>query len=317
MHSMLSRATLVVAAFVASACNSCGSSDSAPGDTGAGDGGTTGVTIGTPPPPDTGGGGPTCGSADVAAGTKGYLGSQKITVGGAARSYELYVPEAYDGKKAWPLVFVLHGDGGTGSGIRGSFKLEAESGGGAIFVYPDGQNKTWVIDNATGLGKDIAFIDAVASSLAKTHCTDTKRVFAVGFSKGAYFANMLACLSKSNLRAVVTHAGGGPFGLDGSGTKFDNKGQLECPSPPVAALQVQGDADTAVPLSEGIKARDHWRRANACATTTKPYDAAPPCVAYDGCAEGRPEVWCQIPGMGHTIWPAMGAKVTWEFLRGK
>jgi polyhydroxybutyrate depolymerase len=74
---------------------------------------------------------------------------------------------------------------------------------------------------------------------------------------------------------------------------------------------VQGDADTAVPLSEGTKARDYWRRVNQCKATTKAYDPSP-CVAYDGCA--RSEIWCQIPGMGHTIWPENGAKVTWAFL---
>lgn len=256
---------------------------------------------------------PGCGVAGV---KKGFVGGQSITVGGSKRTYELYVPDAYDGKKTYPIVFVFHGDGGDGAGIRGSFDLEKESAGGAIFVYPDGANNTWIIDDAGGLKADVAFIDAIAASLAKSHCTDAKRTFAVGFSKGAYFTNMLACLSRSNLRAIVTHAGGGPFGLDGSGTTFDGSGNLKCPAPPVAALQVQGSSDGSVPVSEGSKARDYWRRTNGCTTTSKAYDPSP-CIAYDGCAADRPEVWCQIPGMGHTIWPQNGTKVTWAFLKTK
>lgn len=316
MRTSLSWAGLVALVVTASACSGCGSSTTTTGaGAGGGDGGLLGDGPGDPgdggTDPDGGGPlGPPCGSADV---TKGFAGAQTITVGGAARTYELYVPEAYDVRKTYPLVFVLHGDGGTGAGIRGSFKLEAESAGGAIFVYPDGLGKTWSIDSASTLGRDVAFIDAVADSLQKSHCVDAKRIFATGFSKGAYFTNMLGCLAKTPLRGVIGHAGGGPFGVDGSGTTFDSGGQLVCPRPPVAALQVQGENDGAVPLSEGQKARDHWRRVNGCAATTKAYDPSP-CVTYDGCAAGRSETWCQIPGMGHTIW-ANGAKVTWEFVQ--
>lgn len=303
-HLLLSFFSILVA---------CGSSDATPGT-------SSGLLPDGAPDPDAGGdpdgGNPpgiTCGTAEAAA-KKGFVGQQSITVGGSARSYALYVPDGYDGNKLWPLVFVFHGDGGTGAGIRSSFKLEAESANGAIFVYPDGEGKTWVIDNAAGIGKDVAFVDAIAASIQKTHCVNTKKIFAVGFSKGAYFTNMLGCLSKTALRGVVGHAGGGPFGLDGSGTKFDGQGNLVCPSPPVAALQVQGEADNTVPLDEGQKARDHWRRVNQCATTSKASSPSP-CIAYDNCAPGRPEIWCQVPGLGHQIWPTNGTKVTWDFIQ--
>ena len=312
MGSSLLRAGFGLAALVFLACgdSSTGGDDPADPDGGSGpETGTTGAPIdgGATPEPTAG-----CGATGV---KTGFVGSQSITVGGSKRTYELFVPESYDGKKTFPLTFVFHGDGGTGAGIRSSFELEAASQSGSIFVYPDGANNTWVIGEASGLKADVAFIDAVAADLGRSHCTDSKRVFAVGFSKGAYFTNMLACLSKSNLRAVVTHAGGGPFGLDGSGTSFDNKGNLTCPSPPVAALQVQGTADTSVPPSEGTKARDYWRTTNGCKTATKPYDPSP-CVAYDGCNAARPEVWCEIPGLTHTLWQN-AASVTWNFLKTK
>lgn len=305
------RAGLVLAAVVLSACGDSDPGGDAPADPDGGSSsetGTTGVPIegGTPEP--TAG----CGAAGV---KTGFVGSQSLTVGGGKRTYELFVPPSYDGKKTFPLTFVFHGDGGTGAGIRGSFKLEAASEGGSILVYPDGENKTWVIDQSAGLKADVAFIDAIAADLAKSHCTDAKRVFAVGFSKGAYFTNMLACLTTTKMRAVVSHSGGGPFGLDGSGTTFDNKGNLVCPAAPVAALQIQGSSDNTVPVSEGLKARDYWRATNACQTATKPYEPNP-CVTYDGCNADRPEVWCQVPGLGHAIWDKAPA-VTWAFFKTK
>jgi polyhydroxybutyrate depolymerase len=276
-------------------------------EAGTGEGGPSGEDGGPPPDPTPG-----CGATGV---KPGFNGSQSITVGSEKRTYELYVPDSYDGKKVFPVVFVFHGDGGTGANLRNGFKIEAESQGGAIFVYPDGLGKTWRFDNAAGLAADVGFIDAVVASLAQTHCTDKKRIFGVGYSRGAYFTNMLACLSKSGFRAVVTHAGGGPFGVDGSGTKYDNSGNLVCPAAPVAALQVQGTNDGAVPPSEGTKAREYWQRVNGCTATTKAYDPSP-CVQHDGCAPERPEVWCLIPGLGHTIWQN-GVKLTWDFLKTK
>jgi polyhydroxybutyrate depolymerase len=258
----------------------------------------------TPPDP-----GVICGAAD----SKPGAGSKTITVAGSKRTYELFVPDTYDRKKTFPLIFVFHGDGGTGANMRSYLKLEAEAAGQAIFVYPDGEAQTWNIDDAAGLATDLAFIDALAATLAKTHCTDTKRVFSVGFSKGAYFTNMLACLGKTKLRAVVAHSGGGPFGLDGSGTDWDSKGNLICPSAPVAAMQIIGSSDGL--LGDAKQARDYWQRVNSCKRTTKPFETSP-CVTYDGCAADRPEIYCEIPGMGHSIWQN-ATKVTWAFLKSK
>lgn len=266
-----------------------------PGD----EGGATGEG-GTPDPT------PGCGATGV---TKG-ASTKKITADGSKRTYELFVPDTYDSKKSFPVVFVFHGDGGDGANIRGSFELEAAAAGGAIFVYPDGESATWQIDAAGGLGHDIAFIDAIAADVGNTLCADKKRFFSVGFSKGAYFANMLACLAKTTFAGVVAHSGGGPFGVDGSGTDFDGSGNLICPRPPIAAMQIIGSNDGL--LDDAQKARDYWTRLNACKATTSAF-APSPCVAYDGCNAARPEIYCEIPGMDHELW-AEAPKAVWEFV---
>ena len=290
----------------------CGD-DSSPGAFPAGEGGVDPVTAdgdtpgadATPPEPSAG-----CGPADV---KKGFLGSQSITVAGSKRTYELFVPDTYDNQKSFPVVFVFHGDGGNGANLRGYFNMETEAAGGAIFVYPDGEDQTWHFDDAAGLSRDVGFIDAVVADLGKTHCIDKKRLFMVGFSRGAYFANMLTCVSKSNVRAVVAHSGGGPFGVDGIGTSYDNDGKLICPSPPAASLQIIGDADGL--LGDAKQARDYWERVNKCQTSSKAY-APSPCIAYDACSADRPEIYCEIPGLGHEIWSS-APKTIWGFLKTK
>jgi polyhydroxybutyrate depolymerase len=153
---------------------------------------------------------------------------------------------------------------------------------------------------------DIAFIDSLITSLEKSYCADGARVFLTGFSRGAYFANQLGCRTKSSIRAVATHGGGGPYAVEND-LPFDDSGLLLCPAPPVAALQTHGDQDGP---EEGMKSRDHWAAVNGCGMSTSPYDPSP-CVSYDGCAAGRAEVWCLIPSMGHTIW-SEAATATWD-----
>src|SRR6478609_1437762 len=137
-------ASAAVLCFVA-----CGSSDSTgagggssggPGDDTSDDGGSTVGDSGNPDPT------PGCGPAVA---KKGYVGSQTLS----GRTYGLYVPDKYDGKTSYPIVIVLHGDGGTGDEIRNyvGTKLETESGGGALFAYPDGEGTTWQTDDITNM----------------------------------------------------------------------------------------------------------------------------------------------------------------------
>ncbi|MDF2697811.1 MAG: phospholipase/Carboxylesterase, partial [Labilithrix sp.] len=248
-----------------------------------------------------------CGKSGAA---KGELGRQSVTIKGNARSYQAVVPRDHDGKTAMPLVFVFHGSGGDGTGIRKSFDLEREAEGKAIFVYPDADPTSgmWDLDRDGVNNHDILMFDAILESISTSHCVDRKRVFAAGFSAGAYFANQLACRRGSDLRAVASHGGGGPFGQNG---EYDDDGNLKCPQRPIAALVVHGTGDGEVSLDEGKKSLEHWRRVNACVSGAgAPRDPAP-CAALAACAEDRPVVYCEVPGLGHAIWPENGTKITW------
>ena len=79
------------------------------------------------------------------------------------------------------------------------------------------------------------------------------------------------------------------------------------PARPVAAWATHGDADTALPIT------DSFVKNNGCTTTTQPVDPSP-CVAYQGCAEGYPVVWCERQGDGHTI-PSFAATAIANFFK--
>jgi polyhydroxybutyrate depolymerase len=272
------------------------------GDSSATDAGVLEQPPPPPPPPP-----PPCGSAPNAT---GFVGRRTLSVAGVSRTYELFLPPGYDGTTRYPVVLVFHGDGGTGASVRAAFPIEAASSGGAVIAYPDGLGKTWQIDAVAPMARDVAFVDALVTELQGSHCGDG-RSFLTGISRGAYFVNQVACHTSVSLRGVASHAGGGPFGI--LDREYDANGNLVCPSPPVAALQVHGTSDGVVSLSEGQASRDHWRRVNACTTTTTSTSPSP-CVAYTGCA--RPEVWCAIPGLAHAFW-SQAATTTWSFFAGR
>jgi polyhydroxybutyrate depolymerase len=226
---------------------------------------------------------------------------------GHDRAYTLVVPEGYSPASPYPVVFVLHGSGGSGAAARNQTDLEKVAGGHAIFVYPDAPGG-WNLDAPASSNGDVALFDTILFTVHNTLCIDPRRVFVSGFSNGAYMANQLACKRGERIRAVATHAGGGPY--EASGGNYDASGNLVCPGKAVAALIVHGNSDGTVAPSEGQKSIDHWSYANRCSSATATSTLTPPCVAVQGCFQ--PVDVCRIPGLGHGLWSQAG-KVTWAF----
>jgi polyhydroxybutyrate depolymerase len=203
----------------------------------------------------------------------------------------VFVPAGYDAEKAYPVVFVFHGDGGTGSGIRGALDLEPDAAGAAIFAYPDGDQATW--DAAvTGMNHDMNWVMALRDSLRAQYCVDLKRTFITGMSRGGFFVNQLACrYGVAEFAAVAPHSstidpGDGSAYIYGppnpQGGPFMEQGNYDfaCPSdgapppaarplPPPPMLVIHGECDQegGVEYPEGRRVAEHWGFAASCSTT--------------------------------------------------
>lgn len=242
---------------------------------------------------------------------KGAGQAKTLAVFGESRGYVLSVPQGYgELPHAWPLVFAFHGSGGSGQGLRNWYDSDqryAEKQ--AIVVYPDAKSGSWDLDTPSGSNADLAFFDALLAEIGDRACIDATRVFAIGFSNGAYFANQLACRRGGVFRAIAPHAGGGPYG---PGSSYDAQGNLVCVGTPPAVKIFHAEDDYVVPISHAEASINHWKWANGCKPTT--HGANPDsCTAYDGC--GKPVEVCRYWGVGHSIW-AEGAKATWDFFAG-
>ena len=230
-------------------------------------------------------------------------GSDNIITDGSL----IVVPEGYAPATPYPVVFGLHGNGGSAASVRAQLDLERHAQGRAIFVYPEGIGGGWDLDGETSKNRDVALFDAILFQLHGSLCVDERRIFVTGFSNGAYMANQLACRRGDRIRAVATHSGGGPYENAG---KYDEQGHLLCPGKAVASLVVHGLADNSVLPSEGQNSIAHWAFANRCSTGSARPTAPSPCVALSACYQ--PVVTCKVPGLGHAMW-SEGKKATWSF----
>jgi poly(3-hydroxybutyrate) depolymerase len=214
----------------------------------------------------------------------------RLLVEGVERRYVVEPPAKHDPARPIPLVLHYHGSGGSAADGPGFWPIEELSGRSALFVYLQGVDGGWDLDVD---GNDVTFTKALIDALSQQYCVDRSRVFAYGFSFGAFATNQIACALGDRLRAIATIAGGGP--------------RSRCETS-VPALVIHGANDSVVPLSRGEASREHWRASNGCGTETIPY-APTPCVTYQGCR--APVVWCRTDE-DHGI-PAFTSQAIWDF----
>lgn len=182
---------------------------------------------------------PGCGKAPGAAPTR-------YEVAGRQREAIVALPAGYDARKPHSLVVAFHGRTNSNGRVQSYFDLEEVALQPTIYVYPAGLKDrsggyTWSDpgDRSDSL-RDFAFFDQILDRMGATYCLDLDAVFVVGHSLGASFANSLACARADRIRGVASVAGG----IAPSDCQRD-----------VAVLLLHNPADKAVPISEGVRAR--------------------------------------------------------------
>ena len=125
--------------------------------------------------------------------------TQRIAVGGTGRPMLLHLPRGFDAQSPAPIVFLLHGSGGTGAGILAESRLAAAADRhGFIVAAPDagipaGKGFVWNIPGVpTTRGtvpgphaaSDTAYIETAIDRLVAAGCVDPARVYVTGLSGG-------------------------------------------------------------------------------------------------------------------------------------
>jgi poly(3-hydroxybutyrate) depolymerase len=226
-----------------------------------------------------------------------------LDVSGAQRKYWVQLPDGYDPKHPYPIVFQYHPLGGNGwqgltmYNVRPKFPA-------AIYVSPDGLTSGQYQGFSNTKGEDEALTRAMMAELEAKYCTDQARYYATGFSFGGSMSYTAACNMSDAFRAI-----GAMSGAPISGATCTSKK----PARPVAVWATHGDADTALPITMAQPIIDALVKYNGCSSQTKPVDPSP-CVEYQGCMTGYPVVWCVRPGDPHAI-PSFAAAAIAKFFQ--
>jgi polyhydroxybutyrate depolymerase len=298
----------IVSVMLASACTSPQTTlrDNASND--AGGGGSSGGPVGggddgTPPNGDPTG---TNTPHPVAM----TITRESTTVAGQTRSYILAVPQNYDASKTYPLVLALHGNPGSADEMLSAFPFDA-IGGAAVVAYPQGSDGNWDLNAEPSANVDMPFVQMLPNEIATKVHADTTRVFAFGFSGGAFFANQITCVVPGVFKAFASHSGGAPYGQPG--TPWPN-GCMRCTGSPTPAIMIHGSADTEVSLDDGKYDASCWATTNGCWQDPDGWPVTTPsmCKRVTTCANASPMEMCIVDGMGHEPWQ-QAPQVAWSF----
>lgn len=226
-----------------------------------------------------------------------------IDVDGVTRSYILDVPERVQPKTPAPLLFDFHGFSHSAAGVWAVSKFrDLATDDGFITVYPDGlpvhllgrEGAGWEIFAASP-NRDIAFTTRLLDHLERTYCIDRARIFATGFSNGAFFSNLLACTMADRFAAVGPVSGG----------------RITVPCDPPRGVPViihHGRHDDLVDVQQARQTRDAWVEKNHCVEHT-----SNGCEWYQQCRDGVDVEYCEDDGGHH--WPEPATARIWAFFR--
>lgn len=225
-----------------------------------------------------------------------------LTVGEYQRSYFVRLPTGYDPTRAYPLLIIGPGCGGSGDN---AIPVQDEAGADAIVVGLNISAEVAGRDcfmTESPESPELDYFDAMWAEVSAGYCVDTARVLYGGFSSGAWLAHLFGC-ARSNILRAQGNVAGGPAPIP------------ECAGP-VAAIMIHDENDGANGIEGGEAARARILEQNGCTgDATMAWDAAyPMCQVYTGCPAEYPVVWCQTSGVNHDPQNDLSAPLFWKFL---
>ncbi|WP_049782658.1 alpha/beta hydrolase family esterase [Maribacter sp. HTCC2170] len=244
---------------------------------------------------------------------------------GYERDYIVHVPPEAQMQKPAPLLFHLHGGGGTAKGTAGlTFNRfnDLADRDGFIVVYPNAIKKNWNDGRKLEEVKawkenidDVGFIREIVSNLQDKYNIDSSRIFTTGMSNGGFMSSRLLCDASDIFRggAILT-------------ASLSKDYIPKCdPVKPVAVMVMNGTDDPLVPYDGGqvrvfkknrgeiVSTDDYmtfWKGKNGCTVekntielpNTSDDGTTVSVEEYEACQDGGALVLYKINGGGHT-WP--------------
>lgn len=227
------------------------------------------------------------------------------TINGETREALVFAPSAPPAGKV-PLVLAFHGHGGNMRGAAGWMRFQA-AWPEAVVVYPQGlPTKTkidprgvrpgWQREPGQNGDRDLKLVDAILATMRQKFPVDESRIYAAGFSNGAFFSYLLWSTRGAAFAA---------FGVCAGLVTADPP-----PAEPRPIIHIGGENDAIVHLSDQKETIRTVLRWNGCPAGGEPCGNG--CTLYAS-SKGAPVVTMIHPG-GH-VFPAWAGERIARFFR--
>lgn len=235
-----------------------------------------------------------------------------VLSGGIFRSYRLYIPAAYTGLSARPLVLDLHGytSNAANEQLYTNFMPIADTAN-FLVAYPQGTSfggqAYWNAGISNTGVNDVQFISDLIGTLKNNYAIDANCVYSCGMSNGGFMSHTLASTLGNKIAAIASV----------TGSMFYSQFYSWITSRAVPVMQISGTADatvpylgnsTMLPIDTLVK---YWVAINNC-NPTPAFTSVPDVNSGDGCTAehylysgGTAGATCElykIIGGGHS-WP--------------
>jgi polyhydroxybutyrate depolymerase len=251
---------------------------------------------------------------------------RSVDVAGGQRTYLLHVPPGLMGRTAVPVVFVFHG-----FTMNPKLQLALSDFNPLadtdrfLVVYPAGtgpaQALSWNAGTCCGAASagnvdEPGFVRAILADLGKTLPLDGRRIYAAGFSNGAFLAYRLACEMSETFAAIAPLAG--------------DVTSLPCaPAERVSVVHFHGMADPSIPYADDdlgdawtsrwsvLGSVAFWAAFDGCSAEPQvEQDGVAAHSMYTGCGDGTGVELYVLKGVGHAWPPAEvfpATRTIWNF----
>jgi len=266
-----------------------------------------------------------------------------VKVNGSPRTIQVHLPPEYSKKKRYAVVLVLHGIGDASLIARISHFNKTADQFGFIVVYPNARDGRWtatqdagvrsiggfgrrrtILDDITRASSpsdvggnplnDVPFFSDLLDQIESEYSVDVSRIYATGYSDGAFMDFRLGCQMADRIAAIATVGALLPEGLAESCGNWSWRA--------VPLLMMNGTDDPVVPYKGRLGASvgffllpakeslKEWAKINNCGQKSgrttipprSPNGLETRVDIYTDCSDGATTVLYSIEKGGHT-WP--------------
>ena len=152
----------------------------------------------------------------------------------------IQTPDVIDTSKSYPIVFAFHGRGGNNNSWVNHL-INYTNSGEFIGIYPQGYLESWNLGPEPSNANDVEFINLIVDELQNYDNLNFDKMYAIGTSNGSGMVNKLA-IETNHFKAVAPIVS----------QLIESLPMLESTNP-VSIFQVNGAADTTIPIEGGAQ----------------------------------------------------------------